>query len=91
MFLLQKKIVFWEFVFGLKILYLFGDFPSDFSLFKTLCFLTLELILLSYLLGSLFSEKILVCGCGNHQVIIPPTLCYPSCVEVDFGVVVGSL
>ena len=25
----------------------------------------------------------LVCGCGNHQVVNPPTLCYPSCVEVD--------
>ena len=24
----SKKIVFWEFIFGLKILYLFGDFPK---------------------------------------------------------------
>ena len=27
-FVNSKKIVFWEFVFGLKILYLFGDFPK---------------------------------------------------------------
>ena len=26
----------------------------------------------------------LVCGCENHQVVNPSTLCYPSCVEVDF-------
>ena len=28
--------------------------------------------------------KEVVCGCGNHQVVNPPTLCYSSCVEVDF-------
>ena len=45
----KENIVFWELVFGLKILYLFGVFPKHFSLFQTLCFLTLELIILSYL------------------------------------------
>ena len=63
--------------------YIFGDFPKWFSLLKTLCFLTLELILLSYLLGSLFSEKEISLWSFNHQVVNHPTLCYPSWVEVD--------
>ena len=39
----SKKIVFWEFVFGLKIIYLFGDFPKWFSLLKHFVFSHLSL------------------------------------------------
>ena len=53
-------------------------------LFPNSLFFTLELIILSYLLGSLFLwEKKLVCGLCDYQVVNPPYLWYPSCVEVD--------
>ena len=41
-FIISKKIVFWEFVFGLKILYLFGDFSQVIFFVQNTLFSTLK-------------------------------------------------